>query len=40
MTTEDGREIVAKIPSLIFGRAMYSTASEAAVLNYDQVILI
>ncbi|KAL8948289.1 MAG: hypothetical protein Q9222_005510 [Ikaeria aurantiellina] len=34
MTTESGREVVAKIPCPNAGRAMYSTASEAAVLQY------
>ena len=34
MTTEDGVEVVAKIPCPNAGRAMYSTASEAAVLQY------
>ncbi|KAL8901341.1 MAG: hypothetical protein Q9207_005255 [Kuettlingeria erythrocarpa] len=34
MTTEDGAEVVAKIPNPTAGRAKYSTASEAAVLQY------
>ncbi|KAI4166572.1 MAG: hypothetical protein LQ343_007942 [Gyalolechia ehrenbergii] len=34
MTTADGMEVVAKIPGPTAGRAMYSTASEAAVLSY------
>lgn len=34
MTTEDGMEVIAKIPLPNAGRAMYSTASEAAVLDY------
>ncbi len=34
MTTDDGAEVVAKIPCPIAGRAMYSTASEVAVLQY------
>ena len=34
MTTEDGMEAVAKIPCPNAGRAKYSTASEAAVLQY------
>jgi len=34
MTTEDGMEVVAKIPCPNAGRAKYSTASEAAVLEY------
>lgn len=34
MTTEDGTEVVAKIPCPNAGRAQYSTASEAAVLQY------
>lgn len=37
MTTEDGMEVVAKIPCPIAGRAKYSTASEAAVLQYGVV---
>lgn len=34
MTTEDGMEVIAKIPCPNAGRAKYSTASEAAVLEY------
>jgi len=34
MTTEDGMEVVAKIPCPNAGRVQYSTASEAAVLQY------
>ena len=34
ITTEDGVEVIAKIPCPNAGRAMYSTASEAAVLQY------
>ena len=34
ITTEGGAEVVAKIPCPNAGRAMYSTASEAAVLQY------
>lgn len=34
MTMENGRELVAKLPYPNAGRAMYSTASEAAVLQY------
>ncbi|KAI9669809.1 MAG: hypothetical protein M1817_004550, partial [Caeruleum heppii] len=34
MTTENGGEVIAKIPSPFAGRARYSTASEAAVLQY------
>ncbi|KAL9100876.1 MAG: hypothetical protein Q9163_003803 [Psora crenata] len=37
MTTEDGMEVVAKIPCPNAGRAKYSTASEAAVLQYGVV---
>ena len=37
ITTEDGMEVVAKIPCLNAGRAKYSTASEAAVLEYGVV---
>ena len=37
MTTEDGMEVVAKIPCPNAGRAKYSTASEAAVLQYSVV---
>ena len=37
MTTEDGMEVVAKIPFPNAGRARYSTASEAAVLQYGVV---
>ena len=36
ITTEDGVEVVAKIPCPNAGRAMYSTASEAAVLQYGE----
>lgn len=36
MTTEDGAEVVAKIPNPTAGRAKYSTASEAAVLQYRE----
>ena len=34
ITTEDGTEVIAKFPCPNAGRAMYSTASEAAVLHY------
>ncbi|MCJ1284646.1 hypothetical protein MMC26_003981 [Xylographa opegraphella] len=34
ITTEDGMEVVAKIPCPNVGKAKYSTASEAAVLQY------
>ena len=34
ITTEDGLEVMAKIPSPNAERAVYSTASEAAVLQY------
>ncbi|KAL8754810.1 MAG: hypothetical protein Q9199_004081 [Rusavskia elegans] len=34
ITTENGKEVVAKLPCPNAGRAMYSTASEAAVLQY------
>ncbi|KAL8966705.1 MAG: hypothetical protein Q9183_003248 [Haloplaca sp. 2 TL-2023] len=34
MTMNDGKEIIAKLPCPNAGRAMYSTASEAAVLQY------
>jgi hypothetical protein len=34
MTTDDGAEVVAKSPCPNAGRAMYSTASEVAVLQY------
>ena len=34
ITTEGGAEVVAKIPCPNAGRTMYSTASEAAVLQY------
>jgi hypothetical protein len=37
ITTEDGMEVVAKIPCPNAGRAKYSTASEAAVLQYGVV---
>lgn len=37
MTTEDGVEVVAKIPCPNAGRAMYSTASEAATLQFGAV---
>ena len=37
ITTEDGMEVVAKIPCPNAGRARYSTASEAAVLQYGVV---
>ncbi len=36
MTIEDGAEVVAKIPNPTAGRAKYSTASEAAVLQYSK----
>lgn len=38
ITTADGMEVVAKIPCPNAGRAKYSTASEAAVLQYGVVI--
>lgn len=34
ITTEDGAEVVPKIPCPNAGRTVYSTASEAAVLQY------
>ncbi|KAL8724041.1 MAG: hypothetical protein Q9166_008165 [cf. Caloplaca sp. 2 TL-2023] len=34
MTMENGQQVVAKIPCPNAGRAMYSTASEVAVLQY------
>ncbi|KAL8869828.1 MAG: hypothetical protein Q9174_003975 [Haloplaca sp. 1 TL-2023] len=34
MTMSNGKEIIAKLPCPNAGRAMYSTASEAAVLQY------
>ena len=34
ITTKTGVEVIAKIPCPNAGRAMYSTASEAAVLRY------
>lgn len=34
ITMENGKEVVAKLPCPNAGRAMYSTASEAAVLQY------
>lgn len=34
ITTEDGTEVIAKFPCPNAGRAIYSTASEAAVLQY------
>lgn len=37
MTTDDGMEVVAKIPCPHAGRAKFSTASEAAVLQYGVV---
>ena len=39
ITTNDGAEVVAKIPCPNAGRAMYSTASEAAVLQYGMKFL-
>ena len=40
ITTEGGAEVVAKIPCPNAGRAMYSTASEAAVLKYGVKFLL
>ena len=37
ITTEDGMEVVAKIPCPNAGRVKYSIASEAAVLQYGVV---
>lgn len=39
MTMDNGRELVAKLPCPNAGRAMYSTASEAAVLQYGWCLL-
>ncbi|KAL9029976.1 MAG: hypothetical protein Q9180_006960, partial [Flavoplaca navasiana] len=38
MTMNNGKEVVAKLPCPNAGRAMYSTASEAAVLHYRSYI--
>lgn len=40
MTMDNGTEVVAKIPCPNAGRAMYSTASEAAVLQYGSSIFL
>jgi hypothetical protein len=36
MATEDGSRVTAKIPCSNAGRPMYSTASEAALLEYGE----
>jgi hypothetical protein len=36
MTKEDGIELIAKIPCLNAGQALYTTASEVAVMKYSK----